>query len=129
MKTVSLKTKSAARPRHKQIGTEDWPKGLSLPIAVVVMEPEEFERNRGIHFDDSSDGLDYTKSAILQLPSRAHAALVRHRDCPSPGTEIWIHEETTDRQAALDELLAHVGLGRDSVTWVHPTLSSETTTA
>lgn len=127
MKIAPPKPTQKDRSRHPQLSTQNWPKGLSLPIAVIALEPEDFEENSGIHFDDSNDGLDYTKWAILQLPSRAQTALVRHRDCPSPGTEIWIHEETPDRRAALDEMLTYLGLGRDTITWLHPTMSPEQT--
>lgn len=125
MKSSSIKAPVMSRSRLRQDDTEPWPKGLSLAVAVLASEPEDLRKERGIEFTDSHDGLDYTKSAILQLRSRAQVALVRHRDCPSPGTEVWIHENSPAPSQLLDELLTALKLDRDTVTWTLLTPTAE----
>ena len=121
MKSVSPKPHVSQKPR--QVPTSPWPKGLSTPIAVLALEPAELCPRYGIVFDEAHDGLDYTQWAILQLPSAARVALVRHRDCPSPGTEVWTDDASTDPASTLDELLRELALTRDGLTWVQPDIA------
>lgn len=126
MKTAIQKRPTSERPRLEPVALEEWPKGLSLPIAQINLEPDQIEERQGIRFANSHDELDFTRSAIIRLPSRACAALVRHRNCPSPGTEIWIEEATVDRNRILHELLHHLGVARENIIWLHPTVSDAT---
>ncbi len=124
MKSASIRPASMTRPRFQQIATEPWPHGLSQAIAVLSAEPEEMRDSLGIEFTDSHDGLDYTRSAILQLPSEAQVALVRHQGCQSPGTEVWIHQGAVEPRRLLDELLRALTQDKDALKWTHPALSA-----
>lgn len=112
------------RPRFPQIGTDPWPHGLCQAIAVLSAEPNDLHHSLGIEFTDSHDGLDYTRSAIVQLPSEAEVALVRHQGSPSPGTEVWVHQDAVAPRRLLDELLAALKQDKDALHWTHPALSA-----
>ena len=103
-----------------QITAHDWPKGLSQPVAMLSMEPDQLQRSLGITFEESFDGLDYTKVAILRLDSGAPVALVRHRNNPSPGTEVWIDVRAGEPALTLDHLFSHFRLEPEGIRWAHP---------
>lgn len=70
-------------------------------------------------FEDGCDDLDYFKAALIKTSDGKDYALIRYRGCPSPGTEIWIYENSENPESDLNELLNLLGIEQDSLTWIH----------
>ncbi|MGH2779981.1 MAG: hypothetical protein ACRDLA_00925 [Thermoleophilaceae bacterium] len=66
------------------------------PIAVVDLEPEDFTSHWGVEFEEGSDDLDFTRSALLALESGVLVGLVRCARAPQPGTELHAPESLTE---------------------------------
>jgi hypothetical protein len=106
------------------------------PIAEVRLEPDQLAARTGLIFQDTFDGLDYLKLAVVDLDSGQRIALVRHRGRPlPPGTLIHCLPQrftsATDLpgvMAALDEhqdvlieeTLETLGLEATDVVWRRP---------
>lgn len=90
------------------------------PIAVMNLEPEDFTSRFGVEFEEGSDDLDFTRSALIELDSGLVAGLVRYARSPRPGTELHAPERVADVESALQELLTEFGLDQRDVTWVLP---------
>ena len=90
------------------------------PIAVMSLEPEDFTSRFDIEFEEGSDDLDFTRSALIELESGLVTGLVRYARSPQPGTELHAPERSTDPQSALREFLTEFGLDQRDVTWVLP---------
>ena len=95
----------------------DVPAPLDQVIAVLALEPEELSRTRDLGFQDSYDDLDDLKVAIVAT-ERATYALVRHRNSPSPGTEV--HAPAGNPELALSDLLTKLKLSEADVLWTRP---------
>lgn len=102
----------------KQI-TAPVPESLR-PIAVMSLEPEDFTSRSGVEFEEGSDDLDFTRSALIELDSGLVAGLVRYARSPRPGTELHAPERAGDVEAALQAFLTELGLDESDVTWVLP---------
>jgi hypothetical protein len=89
-----------------------WGRSLTAP-------PESSSRF-GVEFEEGSDDLDFTRSALIKLESGLLAGLVRYARSPEPGTELHAPERSTDTEAALHEFLTEFGLDERDVTWVIP---------
>jgi len=116
----SISKKGLSSLARRQIKISRWPKGLSLAVAVLRLEPGEIEDRYGVRFEESNDGLDRLKAAIIETDSGGKYALVRHQECSSPGTEVWIEAAAPDSAIALRGVLEHLGAGSEDVTWVRP---------
>ena len=90
------------------------------PIAVLGLEPQDFTSRFGVEFEEGSDDLDFTRSALIELDSGLVAGLVRYARSPQPGTELHAFERSTDVESALHEFLSEFGLDERDVTWVLP---------
>jgi hypothetical protein len=90
------------------------------PIAVLRLEPQDFTSRFGVEFEEGSDDLDFTRSALIELDSGLVAGLVRYARSPEPGTELHAPERSVDPKFALSEFLAEFGLDERDVTWVLP---------
>jgi hypothetical protein len=90
------------------------------PIAVLGLEPQDFTSRFGVEFEEGSDDLDFTRSALIELDSGLVAGLVRYARSPESGTELHAFERSTDAESALHEFLTDFGLDERDVTWVLP---------
>jgi hypothetical protein len=90
------------------------------PIAVMSLEPEDFTSRFDIEFEEGSDDLDLTRSALIELDSGVVTGLVRYARSPEPGTELHAPERSTDPQSTLRDFLTEFGLDERDVTWVLP---------
>jgi hypothetical protein len=90
------------------------------PIAVLDLEPQDFTSRFGVEFEEGSDELDFSRSALIELDSGLVAGLVRYARSPEPGTELHAPEQSTDPASALQAFLTEFGLDERDVTWVLP---------
>jgi hypothetical protein len=100
-----------------QLKEQDWPKGLSKPVAVVKYAPEKLRTKCKVDFFDSEDDLDAIKGALIQTASGETFALVCHLHNPKPGTEIWVLTNTRPSES-LAKALKTLRLKRDDLTWI-----------
>jgi len=106
-----------------QLPRDQWPIGLSLPIATLSLEPFELEERCGVVFFEDIDDLDFFKAAIIVTGGGETYALVRYRGCPSPGTEVWVGQTHLGTSSDIQPLLNALRLTGDVVRWRHPNLS------
>ena len=105
---------------------EEWPKGLSMAVAKLRLEPEQLTAQFGIQFFEDQDDLDGFRAAVLRVDDRHEYALVRYPSSPDPGTEVWLPEDCPDVAERLRLLLDTLAVSADSISWVHPQFDSET---
>lgn len=102
----------------KQIALQDWPKGLSEPIAEIVFLPEEIMQDHGIAFEESDDELDLLQAAILEI-NHTHYALVRYRGSAFLGTSVWTMSGARNKAELLDILKRELRLDDSCFSWIH----------
>jgi hypothetical protein len=90
------------------------------PIAVLRLEPEDFTSRFGVEFEEGSDDLDFTRTALLRLGSGLEAGLLRYARSPEPGTELHAVAESVEAESALHDFLTEFGLDQNDVQWVLP---------
>jgi hypothetical protein len=85
------------------------------PIAIVRLEPAEFEKRYGLDFqlDERGDSI----AVLVQTRPGKHYMLLRHHDAPGPGTEVLAPERSPVPREDLNEFLSAFGLSEDVVTW------------
>ncbi len=49
---------------------EKWPKGLSMAVAKLCLEPEQLTAQFGIQFFEDQDDLDEFRAALLRVDER-----------------------------------------------------------
>ncbi len=84
---------------------------LNKPIAKVKYELIELEERFGIMFEEQLDDLYYFNVAILELKLGLTIALVRYRNCPSSGTEIWVSSEIDANEGFIHDCIASLNFG------------------
>lgn len=103
------------------------------PIAGFMLEPEDLERALGLRFQETFDGLDYLRLAILELSSGRRVALYRYRGArglllsilPQQFTLVESEMETVAgavTDAVVREVLDVLTLDPGVVEWRHPRL-------
>jgi hypothetical protein len=90
------------------------------PIAVLRLEPEDFTSQFGVEFEEGSDDLDFTRTALIRLGSGLEAGLLRYARAPEPGTELHAPAQSVEPESALQEFLSEFGLDEGDVRWVLP---------
>jgi hypothetical protein len=91
-----------------------------IPVAILPLEPEELAARTPVIFQKGFDDLDMLLFCLPQLPSGRDVTLVRHKNCPSPGTEVWIEWQNTSAMTTSQEYLATLKLTLDDLTWINP---------
>jgi hypothetical protein len=99
----------------RQIPVSEW-QPENRPIAMVRLEPADFEARFGLQFDDTHDDLDYLKIAVVEFPSGHQMGLLRHKRNPVPGTVVHAGV-TLDAESARNEFLHMLGLAEADFTW------------
>lgn len=89
-------------------------------VAIVNREPAEITSINHLEFRPSFDDLDYLVFATLSLPSGDRLGLVRHDNCPSPGTEICVGHNQLNIAAVIQEAITEMNLTIEDLTWIHP---------
>jgi hypothetical protein len=91
-----------------------------VPVAILPLEPEELEAQASLKFQEGFDDLDVLVFCLPQLPSGRDVTLVRHKNCPSPGTEVWLEWQNMAAMTTLQEYLATLKLTLDDLPWINP---------
>lgn len=78
----------------KQVKISSWLPEINNAIAVLKHEPKDLEKKLRLIFSEPYDQLDYFKVAVFEVDHRKQFALVRYRNCPSPGAELWSKDDS-----------------------------------
>jgi hypothetical protein len=97
----------------------------TMVVAMLRQEPVELSQRGTIEFDEGYDDLDYLVFSLLYLPSRRRIAFVRHRNSPSPGTEICVVPNELKIAAILVETIRFLNLSEEDILWIHPRYETE----
>ena len=89
-------------------------------VAIIRQEPSDIIASQQLKFIKSFDDLDYLTYAVLSLPSGNRVGLVRHKNSPSPGTEICVSHNHPNTSAVLKEALVEMNLTSNDLSWIHP---------
>lgn len=87
-----------------------------VPVSMIASEPSDLEQ-KGIHFAQSFDDLDYVQVAVVQLDAGPRLALIRHQGNPVPGTEICAVDAGPSSHKAASTLTDILGVRRADVLW------------
>lgn len=97
----------------------------TMPVAVIRREPSELAERKSLKFREGFDDLDYVAFSTLSLPFGSQLALVRHKNSPSPGTEVWVVPDEPSVAEALVETIRVLNLSIEDLSWIHPQYESE----
>ncbi len=89
-------------------------------VAIIRQEFAEITRLDELEFRHGFDDLDYLVFVTLSLPSGNRVGLVRHKNSPSPGTEICVSHNHPNTSAVLKEALVEMNLTSNDLSWIHP---------
>ena len=115
------------RFRQVQLSREHLGQGVYGPhntlvpwgsIATLSCDAERLGRKLGIQFDDSFDGLDFVRVALLDLESGRRIALVQHTRAPE--TCVEIHADAAGETCAgkvLEEVERTLGISPSCFNW------------
>lgn len=92
----------------------------SRPVAVLQLEPAELKARGHLIFSEGYDDLDYLVFSMTVLLSGQDITLVRHKNHPGSGTEIWVTLDNETVVETLMEFLARLGLTAEDLSWIHP---------
>jgi hypothetical protein len=106
--------------KFSQRDLDAWPAGLAHPVAVLGLEPAELENRYGLSFSETFDDLDRLFGVLLEIKDGHVVALVRHFGATSPGTEIWIDEQSSNPGRDLTRVLQALNLDETALTWTDP---------
>ena len=74
--------------RFSQMSKEEWPKGLTMAVAKLCLEPDQLTSQFGIQFFEDRDDLDGFRAALVRVDESHEYAFVRYLGSPDPGTEV-----------------------------------------
>lgn len=97
----------------------------TMPVAVIRREPSELAERKSLKFREGFDDLDYVVFSTLSLPSGHRVALVRHKNSPSPGTEVCVVPNEPAVAEALLETIRVLNLSVEDLSWIHSQYESE----
>jgi hypothetical protein len=86
----------------------------TMPVTMLLKEPNELANQVPIQFLEGFDDLDYVTFAAFALPSGSPAALVRHHNSPQPGVEVCVVTAEPDVPTILKEVLRTLKLSAES---------------
>ena len=104
----------------RQTGTENRRRGLAKSVAVLRMEPSELAQRFGISFEEHSDDLGALNAAVFETTGGKQFGLLRHKGCPSPGTEVLVDEKSTNPSADLKEFMTLLGITEEDILLTAP---------
>lgn len=103
--------------KFKQVEIGGLNKVVNKAIAVLRYEPDELERILDIKFSETFDGLDFLKISVLEIGVK-QICLVRYKNNPSGGTEVWVSKTVVDIQAEVEEILTALGFDNKDLRWM-----------
>ncbi len=112
--------------RFSQMSKEEWPKGLTMAVAKLCLEPDQLMSQFGMQFFEDRDDLDAFRAALIRVDERHEYAFVRYLGSSDPGTEVWVPEDCADVAPRLRLLWDTLSVSADSISWLHPQFDSET---
>lgn len=87
-------------------------------VAVLQTTASAIERSGPLEFQESFDGLDSLKVALVDASSR-RLALIEHDGTPRQGLEVALDVDRGGlSRGALQELLSALGLSDESIGWL-----------
>jgi hypothetical protein len=101
-----------------QLSADNWPNGLSVPIAQLKLLPADITRRSEIIFEVGEDDLGQCETALLRFASGSEIALEYHKYAPVQATTVLVHEGEFRAVGNLVRLLA---LKRREVSWIADT--------
>jgi hypothetical protein len=88
------------------------------PIAMLRLEPEDFEQRYALRFRAGVDDLDYERHVLVQVGGEQFG-LLRYARAPEPGVEL--HAEANGApEAQRQRFLDAFGIDSDVVAWALP---------
>lgn len=105
------------KPPYQQVESQSWPSGDCNPIAILSLEPADFQIRYGIKFVEGADDLDTFRAATIRLSSGRHVLLMRYTGSPGAGTDVFgdVSEDAADLRR---ELLRAFQLEDSMLMWV-----------
>ena len=91
-----------------------------VPYAVLGKPPSYFERERGIHFTEAQDDLDYYKAALIAGERPIPIVLKQYRGNNSEHTTIYLSTDISDMDEitrVIAEVVSGLGLTDADVLW------------
>lgn len=103
----------------RQIAPHHWPTVYDFAIVVLALEPEALANRYGLVFQSLEDDLGEYKRAAIELADGAQCILSRHREVPSPGTNVFV-DYAADHARARELVLQALDLPPAAFSWINP---------
>jgi hypothetical protein len=86
------------------------------PVMLLAAEPADIAEQFGVTFQETFDGLDDLRVAVLELDTGLRFAFARHYGQPVAGTQLLVRGEDPNRGDVADSVIDALGLQAD-VLW------------
>lgn len=104
----------------KQHDFNTWPKDFYVAIASLKYSTNELERHCKLKFTASEDDLDAFDVLLLEIDNGLFFMLMRYKQSPDIGVEIWVAVDKVDASVALKQILTSLDLPKDALVWKNP---------